>query len=115
VSPVKYELGFHIPEDDILHSHRRKNLKSYIERSRLDFRKAFHWKNEETNGRTPSAVRVMRKATEDLGMSSAMSGEDGFITRAHRLGLATAFLDNGVPASLKVLPVGDGRGYQTQQ
>jgi hypothetical protein len=22
VSPVKYELGFYIPEDDILHSHR---------------------------------------------------------------------------------------------
>jgi hypothetical protein len=31
VSPVKYELGFYIPEDDILHSHRRENLKSYIE------------------------------------------------------------------------------------
>jgi hypothetical protein len=30
VSPVKYELGFYIPEDDILHSHRRGNLKSYI-------------------------------------------------------------------------------------
>jgi hypothetical protein len=30
VSPVKYELGFHIPEDDILHSLRRENLKSYI-------------------------------------------------------------------------------------
>jgi hypothetical protein len=30
VSPVKYELGFHIPEDDILHSHRRENLKSYM-------------------------------------------------------------------------------------
>jgi hypothetical protein len=30
VSPVKYELGFSIPEDDILHSHRRENLKSYI-------------------------------------------------------------------------------------
>jgi hypothetical protein len=30
VSPVKYELGFYIPEDDILHSHRRVNLKSYI-------------------------------------------------------------------------------------
>jgi hypothetical protein len=29
VSPVKYELGFYIPEDDILHSHRLKNLKSY--------------------------------------------------------------------------------------
>jgi hypothetical protein len=30
VSPVKYELGFYIPEDDILHSYRRENLKSYI-------------------------------------------------------------------------------------
>jgi hypothetical protein len=28
VSPVKYKLGFYIPED-ILHSHRRENLKSY--------------------------------------------------------------------------------------
>jgi hypothetical protein len=27
---VKYELGFYIPEDDILHSHRRENPKSYI-------------------------------------------------------------------------------------
>jgi hypothetical protein len=30
VSAVKYELGFYIPEDGILHSHRRENLKSYI-------------------------------------------------------------------------------------
>jgi hypothetical protein len=30
VSPVKYELGFYIPEDTILHSHRRENLKSYM-------------------------------------------------------------------------------------
>jgi hypothetical protein len=29
VSPVRYELGFYIPEDGILHSHRRENLKSY--------------------------------------------------------------------------------------
>jgi hypothetical protein len=29
MSPVKYELGFCIPEDDILHSHRHENLKSY--------------------------------------------------------------------------------------
>jgi hypothetical protein len=29
VSPVKYELGFYILEDDILHSHHRENLKSY--------------------------------------------------------------------------------------
>jgi hypothetical protein len=30
VSPVKYELGFYIPEDGVLHSHRYENLKSYI-------------------------------------------------------------------------------------
>jgi hypothetical protein len=30
VSPVKYELGFYIPEDGILYSHRREDLKSYI-------------------------------------------------------------------------------------
>jgi hypothetical protein len=29
VSLVKYELGFYIPEDGILHSNRRGNLKSY--------------------------------------------------------------------------------------
>jgi hypothetical protein len=29
MSPVKYELGSYIPEDDILHSHRSENLKSY--------------------------------------------------------------------------------------
>jgi hypothetical protein len=29
VSPVKYELGFYIPEDGILHSHCRERLKSY--------------------------------------------------------------------------------------
>jgi hypothetical protein len=28
--PVKYELGFYTPENGILHSHRRENLKSYI-------------------------------------------------------------------------------------
>jgi hypothetical protein len=29
VSPVRYELRFYIPEDYILHSHRREHLKSY--------------------------------------------------------------------------------------
>jgi hypothetical protein len=29
VSPVKYDLGFYITEDDISHSHRRENIKSY--------------------------------------------------------------------------------------
>jgi hypothetical protein len=28
MSPVRYELGFFISEDDIPHSHRRENLKS---------------------------------------------------------------------------------------
>jgi hypothetical protein len=30
VSAVKYELEFYTPEDEILHSHRRGNLKIYI-------------------------------------------------------------------------------------
>jgi hypothetical protein len=30
VSPVRYELGIYIPDGDILHSHCRENLKSYI-------------------------------------------------------------------------------------
>jgi hypothetical protein len=34
MSHVKYELGFYIPEDDILHSHRRENLKSYTSKLR---------------------------------------------------------------------------------
>jgi hypothetical protein len=28
--PVRYELRFYIPEDGILHNHRRKNPKHYI-------------------------------------------------------------------------------------
>jgi hypothetical protein len=28
---VSYELGFYLPEDGILHSYRRENLKSYTE------------------------------------------------------------------------------------
>jgi hypothetical protein len=30
VCPVKYELGFYIPEDDILHSYRHEKFKYYI-------------------------------------------------------------------------------------
>jgi hypothetical protein len=29
VSPVKYELGFYVPEDGTLHSHPRENLNPY--------------------------------------------------------------------------------------
>jgi hypothetical protein len=32
VSPVRYEMGFYIPEDDIFHSNGRENLESYISR-----------------------------------------------------------------------------------
>jgi hypothetical protein len=35
VSPVRYEPGSYIPEDDILHSHRRENLKSYTSQNLL--------------------------------------------------------------------------------
>jgi hypothetical protein len=30
VFPVRYELGFYIPEDGILHSHGSESLKSYV-------------------------------------------------------------------------------------
>jgi hypothetical protein len=30
VLPARYELGFYVPEDYILHSHRRDNLISYM-------------------------------------------------------------------------------------
>jgi hypothetical protein len=44
VSPVKYELSFYIPEDDILHSHRRENLKYYIVSSTSS---RFQWPQED--------------------------------------------------------------------
>jgi hypothetical protein len=31
MSPVRYKLGFYIPEDTILHSHRYEKLKSQME------------------------------------------------------------------------------------
>jgi hypothetical protein len=36
MSPVGYELCISLPEDGILHSHRRENLKSYINKIFLD-------------------------------------------------------------------------------
>jgi hypothetical protein len=42
VSPVKYELGFYIPEDDILHSHRHQSQKSYITHNFFSY-KRFHF------------------------------------------------------------------------
>jgi hypothetical protein len=42
VFPMRYELGFHISEDDILHSHRRENLKSYIASYNHSWRKLIY-------------------------------------------------------------------------
>jgi hypothetical protein len=33
MSPVRYELGLYIPEDDILHGHHRESIKYYMESS----------------------------------------------------------------------------------
>jgi hypothetical protein len=54
VSPVKYGLGFYIPEDDILHSHCRENLRSYSISMKLSvtselqrmFLSLFFWEKE---------------------------------------------------------------------
>jgi carboxylesterase type B len=48
VSPVKYELGFYIPEDGILHSHRRENLKYYMSISSSGFSSGFLSTEDET-------------------------------------------------------------------
>jgi hypothetical protein len=47
VSPVKYELGFYIPEDDILHSHRRENVKFYITVNELRIGTTMHLLGED--------------------------------------------------------------------
>jgi hypothetical protein len=51
MSPVRYKLGFYIPEDDILHSHRRENLKSYTVPDRFNYTcdlASIHIKAKET-------------------------------------------------------------------
>jgi hypothetical protein len=58
VSPVKYELGFYIPEDGILHSDRRENLKTYTFRSYL---RSEAFTANESNVKGPSAVSVLTK------------------------------------------------------
>jgi hypothetical protein len=37
VFPLRHELGFYIPEDGILHSHRRENLRSFRDNFRFTF------------------------------------------------------------------------------
>jgi hypothetical protein len=58
VSPVKYELRFYIPEDDILHSHRRENLKSYLEAY------LFTYQNEDKCGNGGRAPPLLTSVTD---------------------------------------------------
>jgi hypothetical protein len=54
VSPVKYKLGFYIPEDGIPHSHRRENLKLCKEAIKEGIR-------EEGGGRGCKAERTFKQ------------------------------------------------------
>jgi hypothetical protein len=58
VSPVKYELGFYIPEDGILHSHRREDLKSYV------LKNYSRGKGENKNALISTAVIPTKARTE---------------------------------------------------
>jgi hypothetical protein len=60
VSPVRYELGFYIPEDGILHSHRRENLKSY----RIGPCLRTKVPREDTEGILPPKRCVLNKAPD---------------------------------------------------
>jgi hypothetical protein len=80
VSPAKYELCFYIPEDGILHTHCRENLRSYIA-----FTGWVLWR-----GRNVSSVRY------ELGFYNP---EDG-ILHIHRRG-------NYKPFTKISLPCGD--------
>jgi hypothetical protein len=59
MSPVKYELGFYIPEDDILHSHRRESLKSYTVSLCLHRRRPRGWlRRYATSWKVPGFIPV---------------------------------------------------------
>jgi hypothetical protein len=76
VSPVKYELGFYISEDNILHSHCRENFKSY--QLSLGFRPP-----QELNHRFHIAVVRVRSQFE----SGGTCGERSFTARVLLLAL----------------------------
>jgi hypothetical protein len=51
MSPVKYELGLYIKEHDILHSHSRENVESYIDtlvHNGVDWNKSCPVKKKQT-------------------------------------------------------------------
>jgi hypothetical protein len=55
--PVRYKLGFYIPEDGILHSHRRENHQSYIGLFWLSIFR-WHWHNLTVQSRERSSLSV---------------------------------------------------------
>jgi hypothetical protein len=61
VSPLRYELDFDIPEDDILYSHCRENLKSYMLQTRYSI-------DLQPVVRVPPEVRgcILRKVHENI-------------------------------------------------
>jgi hypothetical protein len=62
--PVRYERGFYVPEDGILHSYRREHLKTYIalRRIRVEIRHS-----GKQFVKQPSCLRHMVNTAEDLG------------------------------------------------
>jgi hypothetical protein len=56
---MRYELGLYIPEDDILHSHRRENLNTLVCISRHNFKQGGFPLKYVTFGMTLKARRAM--------------------------------------------------------
>jgi hypothetical protein len=54
VSPVRYELGFYIPEDGVLHSHGPEDLKSY-----KNLCLQLHMKLKQKDNSVPLDVNIM--------------------------------------------------------
>jgi hypothetical protein len=71
VSPVRYELGSYIPEDAILHSHRRENLRSYNDNFG-NTRKETLWVRLGTNQNLLKIQEIMKvsvtKSSSKLGV-----------------------------------------------
>jgi hypothetical protein len=71
---VRYELGFYIPGDSILHSHRRENLKSYTVLTSVIVRRLLVTANV-----VPSSPILVTMMMEEL-----RSSETSVLTRATR-------------------------------
>jgi hypothetical protein len=96
VLPVKYELGFYIPEDDILHSHRREHFKSCIyfvgfaERDRVIF--DLKLEAARTPGRQAPAAKLQGVRTERPGLTGVFSVRFGEVLHSN-VGRNTGYPD----------------------